>query len=198
MIFETALICLAGAFLGLETVCFGQFLLSRPLSAGAIIGWLCGDAMSGVAIGLWTEFILAGVAPVGGHVPPNGTICAATATILARIYGLEISFAFLLGLMTGIFWPEIEVRMRNARSKWNAVLTDELSRGECRPGKWIFAGLAQQFTAGFVFLFSASVVLGLAGNVAWQVMPEQIKMAIDFGYSAVPWFGFGALIITFL
>ena len=76
---ELALIALVGGVLALDATSVGQFMLSRPLVAGALTGWMLGDPALGLLIGTVLELYLLVSFPSGGARFPEGT----TATVVA-------------------------------------------------------------------------------------------------------------------
>ncbi len=69
--------------LGLDRTAAFQFMVSRPIVAAPLTGWLIGDAMAGLQIGAMIELLWLGRLPVGAAVPPDDTQVAIGATILA-------------------------------------------------------------------------------------------------------------------
>ncbi len=76
---EIAQVSLLGGLLALDATSVGQFMVSRPLVAGALIGWLLGDPPLGFTIGAVLELYLLVSFPTGGSRFPEG----ATATVVA-------------------------------------------------------------------------------------------------------------------
>ena len=52
---ELALVALLGGVLALDGTSVGQFMLSRPVVAGALTGWMLGDPALGLLIGTLLE-----------------------------------------------------------------------------------------------------------------------------------------------
>ena len=55
---ELALVALLGGVLALDGTSVGQFMLSRPVVAGALTGWMLGDPALGLLIGTLLELYL--------------------------------------------------------------------------------------------------------------------------------------------
>ncbi len=77
---------------GLDRVALVQVMISRPLVAGPLTGWVLGNPLVGLEIGLLLELLWLGRLPVGAAIPPDDTQVAVGATVLA------ISMGHLLGL----------------------------------------------------------------------------------------------------
>lgn len=115
----------AAVFAGLDRTAAFQFMISRPIVAAPLTGWLLGDPLIGLQVGALVELLWLGRLPVGAAIPPDDTQVAVGATAMAIAMGkvLELSglpFAILstlialpLGKVGQIF--ERGARNRNAR-----------------------------------------------------------------------------------
>jgi mannose/fructose/N-acetylgalactosamine-specific phosphotransferase system component IIC len=65
-----------GGLLALERRAFLQAMLSRPLVAATVMGWLLDDTSSGVFVGLLLELFHLGSANLGAAIPDNDTLSA--------------------------------------------------------------------------------------------------------------------------
>ncbi|MEN8687222.1 MAG: PTS sugar transporter subunit IIC, partial [Desulfuromonadales bacterium] len=72
---------------GLDRVAFVQFMISRPLVAGPLTGWVLGDPLTGLEVGMLLELLWLGRLPVGAAIPPDDTQVAVGATVLAASTG---------------------------------------------------------------------------------------------------------------
>jgi PTS system mannose-specific IIC component len=77
---------------GLDRVAFAQFMISRPIVAAPVAGWIMGNPLVGLEIGALLELLWLGRLPVGASIPPDDTQVAIGATVLA------LSMQPLLGL----------------------------------------------------------------------------------------------------
>jgi len=96
---------LLGGALALDATTVGQFMISRPLSAGLLSGWLAGDPVSGFLVGVVLEIYLLVAFPVGGARFPEG----ATATVVAAatVVAHPGPGAFALGVGFGLVWGQL-------------------------------------------------------------------------------------------
>jgi mannose/fructose/N-acetylgalactosamine-specific phosphotransferase system component IIC len=83
---------------GLDLVSVMQTLLSRPLVAGAVTGWLVGDVESGLRIGAVLELFALDVVPVGSAKYPD----FGAATVAAVVYGSATDWTITLGASVGL------------------------------------------------------------------------------------------------
>jgi PTS system mannose-specific IIC component len=83
-------LCVGGivaVFTGLDRTALLQVLISRPLVAGPLVGWLLGVPENGLLIGALTELLWLGRLPVGAAIPPDDTQVAVAATTLTVLLG---------------------------------------------------------------------------------------------------------------
>ena len=68
---------------GLDRTACGQFMISRPIVAAPLTGWLLGDPLTGLQVGALLELMWLGRLPVGAAIPPDDTQVAVGAVVLA-------------------------------------------------------------------------------------------------------------------
>lgn len=96
---------LLGGALALDATAVGQFMLSRPMVAGLLAGWIAGDAATGILVGVVLEIYLLVAFPVGGARFPEG----ATATVVAAVTAATHPGpgALALGIGLGLVWGQV-------------------------------------------------------------------------------------------
>ena len=73
-------------------------MISRPLVAGAVAGWLAGDVEAGLRIGVLLELFALDVLPIGAvRYPDYGP-----ATVVAAAFAAGAPWEFGLGLSAGL------------------------------------------------------------------------------------------------
>jgi PTS system mannose-specific IIC component len=77
---------------GLDRVALLQFMISRPIVAAPLAGWVMGNPLVGLEVGVLLELLWLGRLPVGASIPPDDTQVAIGATTLA------LSMDHLLGM----------------------------------------------------------------------------------------------------
>jgi mannose/fructose/N-acetylgalactosamine-specific phosphotransferase system component IIC len=102
---EIVQLSLLGGLLALDGTAVGQFMISRPLVAGALVGWLLGDTATGVAVGAILELYLLVSFPTGGSRFPEG----ATATVVAVASAVVADSAggLPLAVAVGLVWGQL-------------------------------------------------------------------------------------------
>jgi mannose/fructose/N-acetylgalactosamine-specific phosphotransferase system component IIC len=123
-----------GSLVGLDLVSVPQAMISRPLVAGTVAGWLAGDLEAGFRVGVLFELFALDVLPVGAvRYPDYGpATVAATALAAGAPWELELGVSAALGLVLAVLggWSLLVVRRWNARvvqSKAAALAAGESS-----------------------------------------------------------------------
>jgi mannose/fructose/N-acetylgalactosamine-specific phosphotransferase system component IIC len=95
-----------GGLLALDATSVGQFMVSRPLVAGVLTGWVVGNPTMGLIIGALLELYLLVSFPTGGSRFPEG----ATATVVAVATASAASTtpgAVPLAVAAGLVWGQL-------------------------------------------------------------------------------------------
>jgi len=74
---------LVSMLVGLDRVAFAQFMISRPIVVGPLTGWVLGNTLIGLEVGMLVELLWLGRLPVGAAIPPDDTQIALGATVMA-------------------------------------------------------------------------------------------------------------------
>jgi mannose/fructose/N-acetylgalactosamine-specific phosphotransferase system component IIC len=160
-----------GSLVGLDLVSVPQAMISRPLVAGAVAGWLTGDVEAGLRIGVLFELFALDVLPVGAvRYPDYGPATVAAVALAAGApweFGLGISAA--LGLVLAVLggWSLLVVRRWNARAIQRRSAA--LAAGESSAIRWLqYGGLLRDSLRGFI--------LTLVGLVLASTITESIRL----------------------
>jgi PTS system mannose-specific IIC component len=111
--------------LGLDRVAVLQCMVSRPLVAAPLTGWLLGVPLAGLEVGMLLELLWLGHLPVGAAIPPDDTQVAIGATALAltleRLLGLHgmpaVILCILVAIPLGKFGQYCDRRARQANDR---------------------------------------------------------------------------------
>ena len=92
---------------GMDRTAALQIMISRPIVAAPLTGWLLGEPLVGLQIGALLELLWLGRLPVGAAIPPDDTQVAVAATLLTVSMGeaLALSGLPLLLLCTLVAMP---------------------------------------------------------------------------------------------
>lgn len=96
MWFRWLWISLLGAFICLDNVAVGQFMISRPICCGPLIGFIAGDVKIGLLIGTLLEIFWISPIPVGSFVLPD----IESSCIIATVMAIDISKVHPVGIMS--------------------------------------------------------------------------------------------------
>ena len=174
-------LALLGGLLALDATSVGQFMVSRPLVAGALAGWWLGDLAVGLEIGAILElFHLSGVPAGGTRVPESGpaSVVAVAVSISAGGPG-----GLALGLVAGLAVSEIGGRTINVHRHMTTVLLSRMEAGSVTASKLAAAHLTSvllDFVRGVVVTATGLVVGGWVAGVfvtRWP-LPYQTTVAL--------------------
>ncbi len=114
------LILVWGTLVGLDLVSVPQAMISRPLVAGTVAGWLIGDVQTGLRLGVLFELFALDVLPVGAVRYPDYGPATVAAVVLGAgsIWQLSLGLSVALGLVLALLggWSLQVVRRWNARA----------------------------------------------------------------------------------
>jgi mannose/fructose/N-acetylgalactosamine-specific phosphotransferase system component IIC len=154
------------AFLSLDETAVGQFMVSRPIVAGPLVGWLIGRADIGLEMGALIELIWIGDLPVGAHLPLDLTMLTGTSVALAceLVKGQSpeavMTYALGISIPLAILSTEAEVLLRKFHIRWLHFAQRMVSNAHFQAFEWVnFFVLVEQFLKGFLV---ASAGLALA------------------------------------
>ena len=116
-------------FCGIDRTAFGQFMISRPIVAAPLAGWILGQPLTGLQIGSMLELLWIGRLPVGAAIPPDDTQVAVGATAIAVIMGESLglsglAFSFLC-LLVAMPLGKIGQLLDHGARQWNRGLLVE-------------------------------------------------------------------------
>ncbi len=109
-----------GTLVALDLVSVPQAMIARPIVAGAVAGWICGDLDAGLRVGLLFELFALDVLPVGAVRYPDYGPATVVATALAAgapwqfALGLSAALGLVLAVLGGLSLQL--VRRLNARA----------------------------------------------------------------------------------
>lgn len=160
-------ICLIGALISLDSVAVFQILISQPIVACTLIGWLSNDPMTGIHIGLLMQLIWISTLPVGAVTFPDGNLGAIIATIIAVISVDMIpeykSLVMLFSIVFGLLMSFLGAHTLNTVRRGNVfILNQLLDRVDAlklnQVGKTISWSLAVNFIILFIVISIGSLI----------------------------------------
>ena len=188
----SAVIC---GIIGLDRTALGQFMVSQPVVAGPLTGWLLGDATAGFIIGGTLELVWVLDMPIGTFVPADSTVAAVAATAIAvlgsgkpaDLPGIGFSLFMTVAMVPVTMFADHLMRQRNAQ-----IPELDLSSGgrptEAGVTTWHLAGLIAFFLKSF-FMCLALVPAGLVLVAGFQSLPAPFSRAMEVFVTLLPLLG---------
>jgi mannose/fructose/N-acetylgalactosamine-specific phosphotransferase system component IIC len=174
-----------GTLVGLDLVSVPQAMISRPLVAGTVAGWLISDFDAGLRVGVLFELFALDVLPVGAVRYPDygpATVGAVVLATGAPSWELGLGLGAALGLVLAVLggWSLQVVRRWNARAIQRRAAA--LAAGESSAIRWLqYGGILRDAVRGFILTL---VGLVLASTVAESVRLDR-ETAVAFTLVAV-------------
>lgn len=173
------LLLLWGTLVGLDLVSVPQAMISRPLVAGTVAGWLAGDVHTGLRLGVLFELFALDVLPVGAVRYPDygpatvAAVALGTGSIWQLGLGVSVALGLVLALLGG--WTLQLVRRSNARAIQRRAAA--LAAGESSAIRRLqYGGLLRDAARGFL-LTVLGVVLAI-GIKEYVRLTEQTYLAL--------------------
>ncbi|TLM68977.1 MAG: hypothetical protein FDZ69_01900 [Deltaproteobacteria bacterium] len=180
--------------LGLDRVAVLQCMVSRPLVAASLTGWLLGVPLAGFEAGMLLELLWLGRLPVGAVVPPDDTQVAIGATALAltleRLLGLHGMPSVILCVLTAIPLGKIgqyaDTRARRFNNRLAELASAAAAAGNarrierlhlCGLGSFALAGL---FTCTAIVAGGTLLLLPLAPLLVGAVRETGLSLQYSF------------------
>ena len=187
---------LLAALLELDTTYAFQFLVSRPIIAGPILGFVTGDVLAGIQVGVFTELLCADVSPLGGIIPPSGVVASVVPLALHHM-GIELYFGFFIGIIAAILYSFIDTYLRKTRFTWMVYVETKIAKTPYAVLHVLGTSLLLSFLVTFVFVSLAIWISMWALAALFPYLNFHIHLAFRLAYMAVPWIGLTTLIPIF-
>jgi PTS system mannose-specific IIC component len=168
-----------GTLVALDLVSVPQAMLSRPIVAGTVAGWIAGDLEAGMRVGVLLELFALDVLPIGAvRYPDYGP-----ATVVGAALAVGSPWELTLGLSTGLALVVAVlgggtlqlVRRLNARAIQRRAAA--LAAGESGAIRRLqYGGLARDAVRGA--LLSSLGLLAAAGVAQWVRLDRQTAVGL--------------------
>jgi len=175
--------------LGLDRVAFLQCMVSRPLVAAPLTGWLLGVPLTGLEVGMLLELLWLGRLPVGTVIPPDDTQVAIGATALAltleRLLGLQGMPAVILCVLVAIPLGQVGLyadgRARRANGQLALQAEAAAAAGHSRRIEWLHLRGSGHFAlAG---LGTCAVIVAIGTLILYPLAPLLVGAVRETGLS---------------
>jgi PTS system mannose-specific IIC component len=200
------LIAAAGGAMCLDRVVI-QAMISRPVVAGALTGWMLGDAAAGLLVGALVELFWIDHLPIGTYIPPNETfvtVLAVSAVVLngGGAPGGPPREAVALALL--LFLPAAYLAQRGEHAL--VMRNEELARRAVAAGEqgdpdtvarlhWTALGRYWLLAAGLLAILLAVGVPLLSWLLA--NLSDPVRAALRLTYFTFPLLGMAAALKAF-
>jgi mannose PTS system EIIC component len=186
---------LIGGMIGLDRTALGQFMISQPVVAGPLTGWLLGDVTAGLVIGGTLELVWVLDMPIGTFVPADSTVSAVAATAIAALGSTTpgqlpvIGFCLLLTvvMVPVTMFADHLMRQRNAQIP-ELALSPSGGPTESSVTIWHLAGLIAFFLKAFL-LCLGMISAGLILVSGFLTLPDAIHRAMSLFVTFLPLLG---------
>ena len=194
-----------GAWVAADATALVQLLVSQPLVAGAITGWLWQRPEIGLELGALLQLFACGVLPLGGRTPedfPTGTVagvavaCAVDRSVpLASAQGGPLLYGALVAFAVALLGKPLLVWQRRRNERLARWCEAELERGHLSAlARAQAAGVAQAATLGLLWTAVALLVFGWLSGPLFRAQGVALGQAWHLG-SPLLW-GFGAGLVA--
>ena len=195
MVLAVVGIALLGGLIGLDRTAAGQFMVSEPVVAGPLTGWMLGDPTAGIIIGVVLELVWVLDIPIGAFVPADATISAVSATAIAALGSAGNASLPVIGFSIFLTAAMVPATMGadGIIRHWNSRLADAVVTGAGPDAGRALArahlnGLPVFFMKSFV-LYLVFLPLGLAAVSAFNQLPEHVHRAMSLFVKLLPLVG---------
>lgn len=179
------------SLLGLDTTIAFQVLISQPVFACSIIGWLMGDPVTGMEIGAIMQMIWLNMLPVGAASFPEGNIASMlVCAIVIRFADLDMpntvfAVAFVYGMIVsyvGAQLTTLDRRLNTRILKWaqQAAEQADLRKLTLLDMLSIAFYLIIMVFLSFIMLWLADVIFPLLTSLppGWETRLQFIKPVV--------------------
>ena len=175
---------------GLDRVALVQVMISRPLVAGPLTGWVFGHPLVGLEVGMLLELLWLGRLPVGAAIPPDDTQVAVGATVLAahtgHFFGLDgmplVLLSVLIAIPLGKFGQIFDKLARHLNDRlavagYKALLCGNTAKMErCHLFGLLSFGLASLATALVIVLVGTCVLFLVAPSLIGAIQEAGLSL----------------------
>jgi PTS system mannose-specific IIC component len=154
------------AFLSLDVTAVGQFMVSRPIVVGPLVGWFLGHPNIGLEMGALIEMIWIGDLPVGAHLPMDlmmlsGVSVAFACELVGSQFPPEAVMTYALGVTIPLaaLSTEINIFVNKFNVRWVHLAQRMALGGHFKTFAWInWFVVVELFIKGFL-VTAASLIL---------------------------------------
>jgi len=131
---DLIVLALVISVLSLDITIAFQVLISSPIFACPLIGWILGDVWMGFEIGILFQLLWLGRIPVGAYIMPEGNIASMIVTSLVILYqeigfpNTALAIVFIEGIIVSFIGAQLTYFYRKLNGKILNLIESEVSR----------------------------------------------------------------------
>jgi mannose/fructose/N-acetylgalactosamine-specific phosphotransferase system component IIC len=176
--------------LSLDVSAVGQFMVSRPIVVGPLVGSFCGQPALGLEMGALIEIIWIGDLPVGAHLPIDIMMLAGISTAFACELAKQGTFPpeAIMTYAIGICIPlaavstEAEMLLRKFHVRWVHFAQKLAEEGHTRIFGWLNAVvLLELYIKGFLMALVGLFIAHLTGRL-FLILPPKVMEGLYYAY----------------
>lgn len=168
---------LVGGLLWLDRVFAFQFMLSRPVVVGGVMGAILGDVTLGLVVGAALELLWLNSPPVGAYLPYDESFCAVVSVPVALTasmaspgmsQGASAGLSLLVCLPFSYAGRALDTKIRRLNE---GLLDRQKGIGEGDVSRAVVKALARAYVLAVVSIGVSALVLGWAVTLISGVVP---------------------------
>lgn len=194
-------VAVAAGVVGLDRLALGQFMVSQPIVAAPLIGWLLGDFHVGLWVGVVLELFWLGGLPVGGYVPKDATLAAVLTTGLILVFApwvqeVEPAWMAWVFLWVGLLLIPAGVLDKWIRKKnaWLIKVAASPSSSARAVSKAIKVGVSISFLYYFLITLFVLMFSGPMLIRGFSALSEEMRQGLRLFFFLLPAVGIASLL----
>ncbi len=206
MLTEILFISFVAALVNLDSMIW-LVMISRPIIVAPLIGYIAGDLMVGLRIGVLLELIWLNVLPLGAAIPSDTSAASALAPALATLPLRNLSehmqddlimLAILCAILLGIIFKRFNIFLCKFNIKLAHMADNYAQEGSISKIEYMNRiGILLVFLKNLIFYF-LSIITGIT-IVSWLaiILHPIILKGLEISLSLMPVLGFAVALTTF-
>ena len=198
-------ISLIGGLINLDDVPVFQMMISQPIAAAPLIGWIWGDLQFGLVIGAFLELLMINQLPIGASVPLDASLASIVATgmclLLAPFFHSRkalIALAILLSLPISIFARKASILVRKLNGKFSNRAQQAVLKGNLRKINLLhFSGIGFFYLRSFGLCFLSLLLIVPLLRKAAPLFGQGILHGLELLYTIYLMMGIALVLDTF-
>ncbi|RKZ18490.1 hypothetical protein DRQ53_00185 [bacterium] len=174
-----------GGLGGVDRAAFGQTMFAHPVVCGTLAGWVAGDPLNGLRLGIVFGMFASRRAPIGGAGPvldwTSAAICVPFA-LGASAAGWQWGLGLVVGLVVALLGGRSILGLRGLAASGEVVALSAASDGDPAPlERFHLRMIGLHILRGAATVLLATLALSsLAFDIRWS-LPEQSAAAMVWG-----------------